>query len=140
MWSSIQIILLAAGAIMLTGCRVKENQPTSAQLPPSAEYRAITPQEAKALMQADPAVVLVDVRTPAEYAEKRIPKSILIPDYELASKAPALLPKKDATIILYCRSGRRSHQAALALMGLGYTRILDLGGIISWPYETASGT
>jgi phage shock protein E len=102
-------------------------------------YRQISPADAVALLKADPKAILLDVRTPDEFITSRIPGSILIPDYELAARAAAELQDKNAQIVIYCRSGNRSRTAANRLLALGYTRVYDLGGIISWPYEKISG-
>ena len=101
----------------------------------SGTYRKITPEEAKALMEQDE-VTIVDVRTSEEFAQGYIEGALLLPDNEIVTKAEELLPHKDAVILLYCRSGRRSELAARALMELGYTQVLDFGGILDWPYET----
>jgi len=107
---------------------------SSASVSPSV----ISAREGKALLDGDDEVILVDVRTLEEYQEEHIPGAILIPLSDLAADADALLPDLDAKIIVYCRSGNRSAQAATLLDGLGYTRIYDMGGIIDWPYETTA--
>ncbi|HOJ85107.1 MAG TPA: rhodanese-like domain-containing protein [Thermoclostridium sp.] len=84
-------------------------------------------------------IILLDVRTPEEYRERRIPGSILLPNYEVRDGAADVIPDKDAKIVVYCRSGRRSAEAANILKELGYKNVYDLGGINSWPYETISG-
>lgn len=91
------------------------------------------------MVRNDKDVVLVDVRTPEEHQQKRIPGSILLPDYEIRDRAGEVLPDKDAKIVVYCRSGRRSAEAAKVLREMGYRNVHDLGGIIDWPYETESG-
>jgi len=83
--------------------------------------------------------ILLDVRTEEEYRDQRIDGSVLIPVDEISIRAEAELPDKDATILVYCRSGRRSASAAEELAALGYTNVYDFGGIQSWPYETVSG-
>ena len=83
-------------------------------------------------------ILLIDVRTPAEFEEKRIPNSVLLPDYDIDTLAPDLLPDKEALIYLYCRSGARSHEAAIKLINMGYNNVYDMGGIINWQYETVS--
>ncbi len=77
--------------------------------------------------------------TEQEFKEKRIPGSVLIPDYELAQRAQAELPDKRQVIFVYCRSGRRSEAAAKELVAMGYNHVYDVGGIIDWPYETTQG-
>lgn len=98
-----------------------------------ASYHKISAQEAKEMMESQD-VIIVDVRTQAEYNEGYIENAILIPN-ESISEAPRELPDKDAIILVYCRSGNRSKQAADKLVALGYTNIYDFGGIIDWPYE-----
>ena len=71
--------------------------------------------------------------------EQRLEGAILIPDYEIRIRAEKELPDKNAIILIYCRSGRRSELAAVELVNLGYTNVYDFGGIIDWPYETVSG-
>jgi phage shock protein E len=136
------IVLLTmalTSAVTLFGCRVPSAPEASSDAPGSGTYQTITPQAAKAQLDADPAIILVDVRTEAEYLEQHIPNSLLIPDYAIATLAPKLLMHKDAKIIIYCRSGRRSREAAQALLQMGYTNVHDLGGIINWPYATVAG-
>ncbi len=98
----------------------------------SARYSRITASEAKALMEGED-VVIVDVRTAAEFSAGHIPHSINIPVESISSVPPAALEDLDATILVYCRSGSRSAQAARRLLKLGYTAVHDFGGIISWP-------
>ncbi len=104
----------------------------------SASPSVISAREGKAMLDGDDEVILVDVRTLEEYQGEHIPGAILIPLSDLAADAETLLPDRDAKIIVYCRSGNRSAQAATILDGLGYTRIYDMGGIIDWPYETTA--
>ena len=76
--------------------------------------------------------VLVDVRTPEEFAEGHIAGAVLLPYDEVEQKAAGMLPEKEKAIIVYCRSGRRSAIAADALRGLGYKDVKDFGGISRW--------
>lgn len=80
-------------------------------------------------------VIIVDVRREDEYQEGHIPGAILVPNESLLSEAPEKLPNQRATLLIYCRSGRRSAEAALKLLSLGYLSVYDFGGIIDWPYE-----
>jgi len=98
-----------------------------------SSYHKISAKEAKEMMETQE-VIIVDVRTQAEYNEGYIENAILIPN-ESISGAPSELPDKNALILIYCRSGNRSKQAADKLVALGYTKIYDFGGIIDWPYE-----
>lgn len=87
------------------------------------------------MMDKDANVVILDVRTLDEYNEGHIDKAILIPDTEIKDQAETTLTDKSATILVYCRSGRRSALASATLVELGYTNVYDFGGIIDWTYE-----
>ena len=87
-------------------------------------------------MDTEKGYVILDVRTEEEYNESHIPDAILIPDYEIMTKAEQVLTDKEQLILVYCRSGRRSKNASQALAELGYTNVKEFGGIIDWPYET----
>jgi rhodanese-related sulfurtransferase len=99
----------------------------------------ISAENAKQRLDNEKGIVLLDVRTPEEHLQKRIPNSILIPVNILAKEAISKLPDKNAAIIVYCKSGNRSASAVKILTNLGYTNIYDLGGINGWPYKTVSG-
>ncbi len=96
----------------------------------------ISPAEMKALMDSGATFTLLDVRRPDEYENGHIPGALLLTDTEIRDRAEDELPQKDATIIVYCRSGVRSANAARLLRDMGYTDVRDLGGILDWPYET----
>ncbi len=101
-------------------------------------YMQITPEQAKELMDTETNYIILDVRTQEEYDAGHIPGAILIPDYEITAQAETTLPDKEQLILVYCRSGRRSLNAAEALAALGYTNVKEFGGILNWPYETVS--
>ena len=105
---------------------------------PENTYEQISPAEAKALMVSEEGYVILDVRTPEEYAAGHIAGAILIPDYEIREKAQNILTDKDQLILVYCRSGRRSKNAANELAALGYTNIKEFGGINDWKYGTVT--
>ena len=107
-------------------------------LPKDMTYEQITPAEAKSLMDSESGYIILDVRTPEEFAEGHIEGAILIPDYEIGEKAEKILTDKDQLILVYCRSGRRSKNAANELATLGYTNIKEFGGIIDWEYGTVT--
>lgn len=95
----------------------------------------ISQEEARERMEAGDVIVL-DVREQEEYDSGHIPGAVLLPlgaiDGESAAEA---IPKKDATVLVYCRSGSRSKRAAKALAELGYTDVYEFGGIMTWPYD-----
>ena len=100
-----------------------------------ASYKQISAAEAKALMDSESGYVIIDARTQSEYSEGHIPGAILIPEYEISSRAENELKDKNQLILVYCRSGRRSKIAAEELAKLGYTNVKEFGGIIDWKYE-----
>ena len=101
-------------------------------------YQQITAQEAKTIMDTEKDYIIIDARTEEEFAAGHIANAVLIPEYEIAERAEAELPDKDALILVYCRSGRRSKIASEELVKLGYTNVKEFGGIIDWPYETTT--
>ena len=105
---------------------------------PVIEYKRITAEEAKARIDSGDEIIILDVRTEEEYNSGHIPNAILIPNETITDKMPDLLPDLDAEILVYCRSGNRSAQAAKKLIAIGYTNVYDFGGIIDWPYDTVT--
>lgn len=97
-------------------------------------YKQISQAQAKEIMDTSSDFILLDVRTEKEFAAGHIKGAILIPDYEIRLRAEKELPDKAKTILVYCRSGRRSKLAARDLAELGYTDVLEFGGIIDWKY------
>lgn len=102
------------------------------------KYNKITAEEAKEIINSQE-VIILDVRTPAEYEEGHIEGALLIPDYEIKNLADSKLPDKDEKILVYCRSGNRSKSAAKVLADMGYTNIYEFGGIMGWTYGTVKG-
>ena len=123
-----KIIFLLLAVMLLAACAQEETKQ-------EAVYMNITAQEAKEIMDRESGYVILDVRTREEYDQGRIPGAIVISHEEVADKAEETLTDKDQLILVYCRSGRRSKIAAEALVELGYTNILEFGGILDWPYE-----
>ena len=94
----------------------------------------ITPAEAIRLLDAGKAQA-VDVREPDEFAVGHIPGAKLLPLGDVLTRAEEVMPDKNAQWLIYCRTGRRSADAAQKLEAQVYTSLRDLGGILSWPYE-----
>jgi rhodanese-related sulfurtransferase len=127
---SVILILIIMSTAVLYGCTSGgENKMKNS-------YEQITPAQAKEIINSQDGYVILDVRTQEEFDEAHIDGAILIPDYEIATKAESVLKDKDQLILVYCRSGRRSKNAASELVKLGYTNVKEFGGIIDWPYET----
>ena len=98
----------------------------------------VTPEEAKNILDSEKEnIVLLDVRTPPEHSQVRIPNSEFIPLDELRYKYKEL--PADKKYIVYCRSGERSAFATYFLRHMGFEAYNLVGGIISWPYEKETG-
>lgn len=136
-----------AACILLSGCAGAGTGGTSAAgaeasasaAAGSAKVKKLTAAEAHDRMTSGDPVVILDVRTAEEYAAAHIEGAILLPNEQIGDTAPAALPVKDAELLIYCRSGNRSAQAAKKLTGLGYTNVNDFGGINDWTFGTVSG-
>ena len=100
-----------------------------------AGYIQIDQEKAKEMMAVDDGYVIVDVRRQDEYDSGHIPGAILIPNESITTEKPAKLPDLDQIILIYCRSGNRSKQAAQKLADMGYTNIYAFGGINTWTGE-----
>ena len=133
-----QILLfsaLAALLALLSGCALsKTKKDTPEDMTGKAAYHKISAKEAYEMM-ASQEVVVVDVRTREEYDGGHIENAVLVPNESIGSEMPETLPDKEATLLIYCRSGRRSKDAAQKLLALGYQSVYDFGGVIDWPYE-----
>ena len=117
--------------LLLSGC--------AAQAQKEQSYRQINMDEAIAMMEAESDYIILDVRTPEEFSEKHIPGAINVANETIGSEEILELPDKDQLILVYCRSGNRSKQASEKLVPLGYTNIIEFGGINDWPGEVVSG-
>ena len=128
-------ILIGAAAILcllaFSGCAQQKEEINIEEI----TYQQITAEEAKAIMDTEKDYIIIDARTDEEFAAGHIAGAIMIPEYEIAKRAEQELPDKDALILVYCRSGRRSKIASEELVKLGYTNVKEFGGIIDWPYE-----
>jgi rhodanese-related sulfurtransferase len=125
-------ILIFMALLLLTGC--------AAQAQKAPSYRQINMDDAIAIMEAESDYIILDVRTPEEFSEKHIPGAINVANETIGSEEITELPDKDQLILVYCRSGNRSKQASEKLVALGYTNIVEFGGINDWPGEVISGT
>ena len=122
-------VIFFAVIILLSGC-------VASQSSADTSYTQITQEEAKVMMGKDDGHIIVDVRRQDEYDEGHIPGAILIPNESITDKKPSELPDLDQIILVYCRSGRRSKEAAQKLADMGYTNVYEFGGIIDWTGET----
>ena len=95
-------------------------------------YRQISVDEAIAMMAQETGYIILDVRRPNEFAAGHIPGAINIANESIGTAEIPELPDKDQLIMVYCRSGRRSKEAAEKMVKLGYTNIVEFGGILDW--------
>ena len=98
-------------------------------------YRQISVDEAVAMMAQETDYIILDVRRPDEFSAGHIPNAINVPNETIGSAEIPELSDKDQLIMVYCRSGRRSKEAAKKLVKLGYTNIVEFGGILAWTGE-----
>ena len=125
------LLFLAISLVVfaLVGCSKQVSKSTDNK---SDGYQKITAAAVKSRLDNGEKLIIVDVRTKEEYDTGHIKNSILIPYDEIEAKAASLLTDKNASIIVYCRSGRRSEIAAKSLLKLGYTNVADMGAISDW--------
>ena len=120
-------ILLSSLLLLLTGCGGNST---------NGSYEQITQEAAKEMMDTQE-VIILDVREQDEYDSGHIPGAVLLPVNSIdETRAAQVIPTKDTTVLVYCRSGNRSRTASARLAGLGYTQVYEFGGIRDWPYET----
>lgn len=124
-------ILFLALAAMLVGCSSESSKET-------ASYQQMTMDEAVTLMKEEEDYIILDVRTEEEFKEAHIPDAINIPNEVIDEENVSMLPDKEQMILVYCRSGNRSKQASKKLADLGYTNIIEIGGIIDWKGDTVT--
>ena len=101
-------------------------------------YKHISQAEAMKIMAGDEPYVIVDVRRPDEFAKGHIPGAINVPNEGIADEQPAELPDLDPVLLVYCQTGRRSAAASKKLADIGYTRVLEFGGIMTWKGEVVA--
>ena len=126
-----KFITLLLSVLFLAGCALPAGQEVS--------YCQINMDEAITMMEEESGYIILDVRTPEEFADKHIPGAVNIPNETISTEEIPELPDKDQLILVYCRSGNRSKQASEKLAALGYTNIVEFGGINDWPGETVTG-
>ena len=123
-----KLIPILLSALMFTGCAGTSNSQTNT-------YRQITMDEAVTMMAQETGYIILDVRRPDEFAAGHIPNAINVPNETIGTAEIPELTDNDQLIMVYCRSGRRSKEAAEKLVKLGYTNIVEFGGILDWKGE-----
>lgn len=148
-------VILTGASFLLSACGSEQKSPASESV--SSEqtmkdtmaeeskagnetvYQKISQEEAKKRIDSGDKLVILDVRTQEEYEEKHIEGAVLIPNEEIGSERLEQLPDLNEEILIYCRSGNRSAEAAKKMIEAGYTNVYDFGGINDWSYDTVSG-
>ena len=123
-----RIIVILLVLFIMAGCQQKE---------PVQEitYRQVNSEQAIQMMAENEGYIILDVRTAAEYHEGHIEGAINVPNEEISDKEISRLPDKSQMIFVYCGCGNRSKDASEKLVKLGYTNIVEFGGINTWPNE-----
>ena len=124
-----KLIPILLSALMFTGCAGTSNNQTNT-------YRQISMDEAVTMMAEESGYIILDVRRADEFAAGHIPDAINVANESIGTNEIPELPDKNQLIMVYCRSGRRSKEAAEKLVKLGYTNIVEFGGILDWKGET----
>ena len=120
-----KMMSILLSALMLTGCAGASNNQTNT-------YRQISMDEAMKMMAEERGYIILDVRRPDEFAAGHIPNAINVPNETIGTAEIPELPDKDQCIMVYCRSGRRSKEASEKLVKLGFTNIVEFGGILDY--------
>ena len=124
------ILVFALLLVFTAGCSA--SAPAAETEKSSPAFHQISQEEAKEMMAKDDGHVVVDVRRQDEYDAGHIPGAILVPNESIGCDSPEALPDYDQIILVYCRTGNRSKQAAQKLASMGYTNIYEFGGITTW--------
>ena len=98
-------------------------------------FKRITMKEAKEIFKTPGDYIIVDVRTQGEFKQGHIPGAICIPNETIHGFSVPELPDRNKVMYVYCRSGNRSRMAALKLASMGYTNVIEFGGILDWTGE-----
>ncbi len=122
-----KLIPILLSALLLTGCTAPSEGADG--------FRRVSAEEAAGLMETEENYIILDVRRPDEFDTGHIPNAINVPNEEIGDGEIDELPDKSQLILVYCRSGRRSLEASEKLVRLGYTNIVEFGGILDWQGE-----
>lgn len=124
-----KVILVMIVSLFFSGCASLSTQQSGSD----NSYRQVSMDEAIDIMNQQTGYIILDVRRVDEFASGHIPGAINIPNESIGTNEIPQLPDKDQMILVYCRSGRRSKEASQKLANLGYTNIVEFGGILDWP-------
>ena len=125
-----KVIIILIILVVIIGGVIMLNRNTEKEITNPIQY--VSMEEITTIMQENTNYIILDARTIEEYNQGHIPNAICIPNETIDETVTTKLPNKDQLILIYCRSGNRSKQAALKLQQLGYTKLIEFGGIIDW--------
>ena len=135
----ITIAVIAVATIVMLAINNKTTNNTEAtQTSSTGSFTQISQDEAKEMMKKDDGHIVVDVRRIDEFESGHIPDAICIPNESIVSEKPKELPSLNQVILVYCRTGRRSKEAAQKLYDIGYTNVYEFGGIVDWTGEVVT--
>ena len=129
-----KVILVMIVSLFFSGCASLSTQQSGGD----NSYRQVSMDEAIDIMNQQTGYIILDVRRVDEFASGHIPGAINIPNETIGTNEIPQLPDKDQMILVYCRSGRRSKEASQKLAELGYTNIVEFGGILDWPGDVVT--
>ena len=124
------ILIIVGGVILLMN---KKDNKTDNKNESAIKY--VSMDDIINIMNENEGYIILDVRTVEEYNDGHIPNAICIPNETISEDVINKLPNKEQLLLIYCRSGNRSKQAANKLQELGYTKLVEFGGIIDWKGE-----
>ena len=130
------LCVLLALAMMLSGCSPQEED--VAQPGGTVMWKQINMEEAMELMNSEENYIILDVRRADEFASGHIPGAVNLANEVIGEDdavVEAVLPDRNQLILVYCRSGNRSKQSSQKLADMGYTNVIEFGGIQDWPGE-----
>ena len=129
------ILIILIKLIIIGGLILMLNNDKNIEQPKEATIKYVSMDDIVQIMEENTNYIILDARTVAEYNEGHIPNAICIPNETISNDIIKELPNKEQLILIYCRSGNRSKQAAEKLKILGYTNLIEFGGIIDWKGE-----
>ena len=132
------LVLLAAFALAACGATSQVSSDSGTTTAEGATYQQVSQEEAAQMMASEEDYVILDVRTASEYAEGHIPGAINVPNESIGTGPVPELPDLDQLILVYCRSGNRSKKASEKLAAIGYTNVVEFGGINTWTGEVVT--
>lgn len=130
------MIAILTVSLLLVGCGTSGHRDAEKE---DIGYQQISQEKAMEMMKSEKNYLIVDVRTPEEYAAGYIKHAINIPNETIDKEGPKQLKDKDRLIFVYCRSGNRSKEASDKLARMGYTKVYEMGGINTWKGDIVKG-